>query len=435
MTDTTVVAVENKAARNIFLAILLVLLVLAVAVTVWTGKLGPATPAPDNDNVAEAGNDNANGGEVAGDEIDNVDGEVRPERVRCEAPSGNTTPVGEWLADASGNKHYCLADGTFDPTFDTVVAPASDEQVQNDDGDRPRIARPESSGTVVYNPPVSAMQLVTDEGVTVGVSYVLTDGEATQIFTPAYSTTIVVGGNFTADGITFTSDGTIGNIYMFLCRQNGECAFDVEDYTAGHLSVTTVFSGMENPNATAFGALTTLFQAPNCGDPGCLIATLTTSDDKQMQEFDSPPNNDALGIDGFSNTVTVSVLGVPNARVIEIGGDIVGRTWTMSGDNQHVSVPEGDETGTIIVCQTGCTVNGQTIEAGGIVVLTGFMTDDTTPDDLNMTAEVSGDNVTVYLIYGHNVIELLEDLIGGRGEVTLIEPDGTITTVDVGVIN
>lgn len=254
---------------------------------------------------------------------------------------------------------------------------------------------PSGKTTSAFMPPDNAQRLGGDK--MVGVFYTLNQAGPFTVVTPPESVTIIAAGAIVVDDKTFTTDGTKGNVIVVVCRKMTDCANKVTGYKAGNVGVTTMLPGAEDVNLTAYNAVTLMFKAPNCGSSGCKTADMTLWGEKTTTFTKKPANPADMGITPVTVTTEVALTVPPEgSRPIELNGKIIGHAYTVSGDNA-ISVPEGG--GTILVCTRGCKVAGSDIEKNSVVWLVGRPSDGGTPNDLNWTANVSGDMVNVTMIY------------------------------------
>jgi hypothetical protein len=111
---------------------------------------------------------------------------------------------------------------------------------------------------------------------------------------------LVALGNGTVDGVKASSDGTQGNVFLLVgSLADGSTPADlnetivIDDYTLGHVQVTFIYVGNEDPQEAALSAVANMFGAPNCGQEGCLEVTLYSwflGGDWEKEVFTDPPN-------------------------------------------------------------------------------------------------------------------------------------------------
>ena len=260
----------------------------------------------------------------------------------------------------------------------------------------PATLAPAVLDVVTYTPAQGEIPLV-NKGETIGFFYVLNKKGPVDVTTPYQSTALFALGNGKVGDTTVTSDGTQGNIVTVLCDKPEGCVTTVTDYTAGHVGVTIVFAGKEVPAETSLGAVSNLFNAPNCGANGC--PSVFHWQNGQSEAFVDVPIAVKLDIPWESVTVSTAIVGEPpaNAKVIKIDKKIVGHAYTCSGECS-VSVPEGAG-GTVACFPEGGTADGEDVQPGGILSWNGTDTDSGTPEDLNNTVLLNGDNIQVVMIY------------------------------------
>jgi len=137
---------------------------------------------------------------------------------------------------------------------------------------------PEGAG--VQNPilPDGAMPLLRDDGTPKGYALILYKTPPAYVSVPEGGFTIVACGNCTVGGQGFVSDGTQGNLIVLMginadgtTPQDLNTTVAIDGYTTGHVGVTTIWSvADEDPVAAAMTAAAGMFEAPNCGQEGCL---------------------------------------------------------------------------------------------------------------------------------------------------------------------
>lgn len=273
-----------------------------------------------------------------------------------------------------------------------------------------------AAGPVSYTPPENAVLLGEDE--TVGYFYVLNSGDPYTVVTPPGAVTVIAGGNYHAGSRSFQSDGTEINIYLIVCDSAENCQTQVSHYTAGHLGVTTVMPGMEDPSSVALSAVRLGFDASNCGDPGCKTVHLY-QDGQASQDFTAKPGS--VEVAGFSGAVPDSIViagDVPDSsRPVKYQDQIVGHRYQLDAAvAQSVSVPENG--GTLLFCQAGCQVNSTSVNAQTWVYIRGNRTDGTTPQDRNRTVTIqSSELVTVVLLNGANAQTVASAIAGSFQQI------------------
>lgn len=125
--------------------------------------------------------------------------------------------------------------------------------------------------------PDGAMPLLRRDGTPMGYSIILYKPGPSEVSVPEGGFTIVACGNCKVEGVSFVSDGTIGNLILLRgLNPDGSTPEDlnetvtISDYTVGHVAVTTIWSvADEDPETAATNAVAGMFYAPNCGHEGC----------------------------------------------------------------------------------------------------------------------------------------------------------------------
>ncbi len=126
--------------------------------------------------------------------------------------------------------------------------------------------------------PDGAMPLLRTDGTPKGYALIIYKVPPAYVSVPEGGFTMVACGNCTVGGKRFISDGTQGNLIVLMginadgtTPQDLNTTVTIDDYTTGHVSVTTIWSvGDEDPVAAAMAAAAGMFEAPNCGQEGCL---------------------------------------------------------------------------------------------------------------------------------------------------------------------
>ncbi len=278
-------------------------------------------------------------------------------------------------------------------------------KVPDKDGSQPVIAEepntesaaPEAQADVVtYTPVGNAVPLISKEE-TIGFFWVLNQVGPTTVVSPYQSTTLFALGNGTVGNTKVSSDGTEGNVVTLLCNEPDGCETEVKDYTPGHVGITMILAGKEVPAETALGAVVNLFNAPNCGGSGC--PTNHHYQSGKQETFTTQPSAVKLDVPWVSITTTTAIVGEPpaNARVIKINKKVVGHAYTCSGECS-VSVPEGAG-GTVACFPEGGTADGKAVNSGEIVSWNSADSDGGTPEDLNNTVLLNGNNIQITMIY------------------------------------
>lgn len=315
--------------------------------------------------------------------------------------------VGSWGDDKqpfAGTQLVCGADGYWNivqlfyngveyqvPVFENVVTEPAPEQLE----------------VVTYIPTENAVPLVSEDE-TIGFFWVLNKNGPTEVVYPSQSTVLVTLGNAwvspkPAMEIVMTSDGTQGNIFVDVCETAEDCKLTVSEYSAGHVGVTIVFAGKEKPAETLAGAINNMFEASNCGGSGCLeVIVHNDKNDPAVSHFETKvvaADVTALLTIPAAPFVSVAIVGEPpaNAEVIKIDKKVVGHSYTCSGEC-FVSVPEGAG-GTVACFSEGGTADGKAVNSGEIVSWNGAESDGGTPEDLNNTVLLNGNNIQIMMIY------------------------------------
>lgn len=266
---------------------------------------------------------------------------------------------------------------------------------------------PEQLEVVTYTPTENAVPLVSEDE-TIGFFWVLNKNGPTEVVYPSQSTVLVTLGNAwvspkPAMEIVMTSDGTQGNIFVDVCETAEDCKLTVSEYSAGHVGVTIVFAGKEKPAETLAGAINNMFEASNCGGSGCLeVIVHNDKNDPAVSHFETKvvaADVTALLTIPAAPFVSVAIVGEPpaNAEVIKIDKKVVGHSYTCSGEC-FVSVPEGAG-GTVACFSEGGTADGKAVNSGEIVSWNGADSDGGTPEDLNNTVLLNGNNIQIMMIY------------------------------------
>lgn len=263
-----------------------------------------------------------------------------------------------------------------------------------------QMARLPQLDVVTYTPPENAVPLISNDE-TIGFFFVLNKDGPAEVLSPHQSTTMISLGNGQVGETTVTSDGTEGNIVTILCNKPEGCVTPVTDFTPGHVGITLIFAGKEVPTETVLGAVVNMFNAPNCGGSGC--KTIYHYQSGKKETFTAKPTSVSLAIPWEQVDTQTAIIGeLPeNAKVIKINKKVVGHAYTLSGENS-VSVPEGAG-GTILCFPDGGEIDGVKAQKGEILVFEGTPSDGFTPEDLNLTLLVAGNNVQVTMIYVANL--------------------------------
>lgn len=158
------------------------------------------------------------------------------------------------------------------------------------------------AGASAQNPilPDGAMPLLRSDGTPKGYALILYKEGPARVSRPEGGWTIVTCGNCTVDGVSYLSDGTVGNVILLMgVNPDGSTPADlnetitIDGYTTGHVSVTTIWSTTdEDPEAAVMAAVAGMFKAPACGQEGCLQVYLTTNYPGQPpagESFTEPP--------------------------------------------------------------------------------------------------------------------------------------------------
>jgi hypothetical protein len=140
------------------------------------------------------------------------------------------------------------------------------------------------------------------EGRIVGYTYPLGMEGPWHQSVPEGGFTIVALGDGTVDGISVSSNkGTWGSIFLLIGTDaDGSTPKDlnetivIDDYVAGHVQVTFIYAGNEDPMEAGLAAVANMFSAPNCGQEGCLGVALyvryLSGTIWEISSFDAPPN-------------------------------------------------------------------------------------------------------------------------------------------------
>ncbi len=293
---------------------------------------------------------------------------------------------------------------TAEPTLGQTAEPTVEPTFEPTDVE-------EELKTVTYTPPEKSVPLISN-GELIGVFFVLNETPPQTIPSPYQSTTLIALGNGKVGDIKVSTDekGTIGNIVTVLCDIEDGCQTEVQDYTPGHVGVTIIFAGKENPVDTVTNAVANMFTAPNCGASGCKTVNFYQGLDQET--FTEKPASVKLTIPWKKATAQTAVIGEPpkDAKVIKIGTQVVGHSYVISGNDLAVSVPEGLG-GTILYFPDGGELDWEKVNKGAIRWLKGSLSDSSTPDDLNQTVYVSGKGVEVQMIYIADLKSFLEALV------------------------
>lgn len=181
------------------------------------------------------------------------------------------------------------------------VATNSSVMVQAEEGSSSLPARSSASGQEVASrepaPPDWAVALGQDE--IVGYTYPLGMEGPWRQSVPEGGFLLVTCGNCTVDGKKATSDGTQGTVFVLVgTNADGSTPEDlnrtvvIDDYTPGHIQVTFIYAGNEDPEESGLSAVANMFGPPNCGAEGCLTVYLFSrfaDGDWEEETFTDPP--------------------------------------------------------------------------------------------------------------------------------------------------
>lgn len=398
---------RNVTLRSV-LIVLDILAVLAFGIFLW--------PVPQ---IVQAGNNAGSAGIVKPivEELQNPSTEEPtqlqplPAGVNIEKMSKcyDANKVGSWKDDKkpfNGTQLICGADGYWDITQLFYNGVEYQVPVLENAVEEPSVASTLPEVTT-YVPTENAVPLV-NKGEVIGFFYVLNKKGPVDVVYPSQSTVLVTLGNAwvspkPAMEIVMTSDGTQGNIFVDICETAEDCKLTVSEYAVGHVGVTIVFAGKEKPAETLAGAINNMFKASNCGGSGCLeVIVHNDKNDPTVSHFDKKvvaadvANLLTVPIEPF---VSVAIVGEPpaNAKVIKIAQSVVGHAYTCSGECS-VSVPEGTG-GTVACFPEGGTADGTVVISGEILAWNGADNDGGTPEDLNKTVLLNGNNIQITMIY------------------------------------
>lgn len=132
----------------------------------------------------------------------------------------------------------------------------------------------------VVRPPAGAIPLNANDEI-IGYTYPIGVKGPWSQSVPEGGFTLVACGNCTVDGKEATSDGTQGTVFLLVgANADGSTPADlnetvvIDDYTLGHVQVTFIYAGNEDPQEAAASAVAGMFGPPNCGAEGCLTVYL-----------------------------------------------------------------------------------------------------------------------------------------------------------------
>lgn len=132
----------------------------------------------------------------------------------------------------------------------------------------------------VVQPPAGAIPLIANDKI-IGYTYPIGVKGPWSQSVPEGGFTLVACGNCTVDGKEATSDGTQGTVFLLVgANADGSTPADlnetvvIDDYTLGHIQVTFIYAGNEDPKEAAASAVANMFGPPNCGAEGCLTVYL-----------------------------------------------------------------------------------------------------------------------------------------------------------------
>lgn len=143
----------------------------------------------------------------------------------------------------------------------------------------PPTQEPVSEAKIVL-PPAGAIPLIVNDEI-IGYTYPIGVKGPWSQSVPEGGFTLVACGNCTVDDKEATSDGTQGTVFLLVgVNADGSTPADlnetvvIDDYTLGHVQVTFIYAGNEDPQEAAASAVAGMFGPPNCGAEGCLTVHL-----------------------------------------------------------------------------------------------------------------------------------------------------------------
>lgn len=154
------------------------------------------------------------------------------------------------------------------------------------------------SSSDILPPTDVAVPLVNNERI-IGYTYPIgIDGEWHQSI-PEGGFVLVACGNCKVNEEVGKSDGTEGNVFLIIGKKSdGTTPADlnetvkIEDYKTGHVQVTFIYVGNEDPDKAALNAIANMFSAPNCGQSGCIKNYLHkqfVNSNWTIEVFNKPP--------------------------------------------------------------------------------------------------------------------------------------------------
>lgn len=203
-----------------------------------------------------------------------------------------------------------------------------------------------------------------------------------------------------------TASETEGNIFADVCAEVGGCSAVISGYTAGHVGVTVIFAGYENPDDSLIGGINNMLEPSNCGGSGC--NTVFAHNIKgRVLTFEK--KIEAVAVAGFLTpakppyvSVNFRYEGVPSGAIVirDDAKNIIGHEYFLIDKDAFVSVPEGG--GTLIYCGAKATIDDAECSPGTVMLFTGAKSDGATPSDLNGTIRIvttDPSSIRVIMIY------------------------------------
>ncbi len=270
--------------------------------------------------------------------------------------------------------------------------------------------------SVVYTVPKNAIPLIDGKiGAVKGFFYVLNKEDPYTAEYPYQSLVMITLGNGKIEigkySEALTASETEGNIFADVCAEVGGCSAVISGYTAGHVGITVIFAGYENPDDSLIGGIKNMFEPSNCGGSGCNTI------------FAHNIKGNALTFEKKANVVVAKFLtpaespyasvnfrydGVPSGAIVirDDAKNIIGHEYFLTDKDAFVSVPEGG--GTLIYCGAKATIDDVNCPAGTAMLFKGIKSDGATPSDLNYTINlVTTDSsaIRVVMIYAAESFE------------------------------